>query len=280
MRILTIAAAAAVLMLPGNEARGEWIQKGMHGATAKAHKAEKKRWRELGAEMKKLAPEDVRWGKERRPGRAQVVTLSPPFPTPEQRRVEVEWFFTYTRGWQKGPSEWLERFLRSWEETLPDTVELKLSPVGSMPGTTDRYDEMHTAHQELAFASEAIGEGERVQRAMRAWLSNRVRRQRLHSAKDVERFLRGLEVDLDRYGEAASSAEVQERMRATTGKLDAISRRADAVKRDANAAPRDPILLINGKHLVQSSLAGGIRVTLRLANWVIRQELEGRRNGG
>ena len=44
-------------------------------------------------------------------------------------------------------------------------------------------------------------------------------------------------------------------MRATTGKLEAISRHAEAVKRDANAAPRDPILLINGKHLVQGSLA-------------------------
>ena len=143
----------------------------------------------------------MRWGKERRPRGTQVITLSTPYPTSSRKTIEVEWFFTYTRGWQKGPSEWLERFLRSWEESLPDMVKLKVSPVGSMPGTADRYDEMHTAHQGLAFASEAIGEGERVHRAMRAWLSNRVRRQRLHSARDVERFLRGLEVDLERYRE-------------------------------------------------------------------------------
>ena len=192
-------------------------------------------------------------------------------------RWAVRTAYTYTRGWQKGPSEWLERFLRSWEESLPDTVQLKVSPVGSIPGTADRYDEMHTAHQGLAFASEAIGEGERVQRAMRAWLSNRVRRQRLHSARDVERFLRGLGVDLDRYREAASSAEVQERMRATTGKLEAISRHAESIRRDANAAPRDPILLVNGKHLVHGSLTGGIRATVRIANWVIRQELRAKR---
>ena len=277
MKLSILAVIAAVLVLPAHEAAGEWIQKGMHGATAKAHKAEKKRWRELGAEMKKLAPEDVRWGKERRPRGPQVVTLSTPYPTAYRQTIEVEWFFTYTRGWQKGPSEWLERFLRSWEETLPDTVQLKVSPVGSMPGTAKRHDEMHTAHQGLAFAREAIGEGERVHRAKRAWLSNRVRRQRLHSARDVERFLRGLEVDLERYREAASSAEVQERMRATTGRLEAISRHAESVKRDANAAPRDPILLVNGKHLVQGSLAGGIRATVRIANWVIRQELRARR---
>lgn len=274
---LTIAAVAAVLMLPGHEAAGEWIQKGMHGAAAKAHKAEKKRWSELAREIRKLSPQEVRWGKERRPRGSRVVTLSAPFPTSDRRKVEVEWFFTYTRGWQKGPSEWLERFLRSWEKTLPGTVRLKVSPVGSMPGTTDRYDEMHAAHQELVFASQAIGEGERVHAAMRTWLSNRVRRQRLHTPQDVERFLRGLGVELERYRKAAASAEVQGRMRATTAKLEAVSKQAEAVESNANAPPRDPILLINGKHLVQGSLAGGVRAALRIANWVIRRELEGGR---
>ena len=76
---------------------------------------------------------------------------------------------------------------------------------------------------------------------------------------------------------SAASAEVQERMRATTKKLEAISKHAGAIKDDADAPPRDPILLINGKQLVQGSLGGRIRATTRIANWVIRQELEGRR---
>ena len=277
MQILTIAAFAALLMLSGQQAAGEWIQKGMHGAAAKEHKAEKKRWRELTAEMKNLSPRGVQWGQERRPRGSQVVTLSAPYPTTEPGKVEVEWFFTYTRGWQKGPSEWLEQFLHAWERSLPDNVYLKVSPVGSMPGTTNRYDEQHTAHQQLAFAGEAMGQGERVQQAMRAWLSNRVRRQRLHQPKDIERFLEGLGLPLDRYREAAASEEVQKRMRTTTAKLEAISKHAESVDEDANAPPRDPILLINGKHLVQGSLAGGIRSTLRIANWIIRQEVEGRR---
>ena len=157
MQILTIAAFAALLMLPGHEAAGEWIQKGMHGATAKDHKEEKKRWRELAVEMKKLSPKDVQWGQERRPRSSQVVSLSVPYPTADPGKVDVEWFFTFTRGWQKGPSEWLEQFLRAWEESLPGNVYLKVSPVGSMPGTTNRYDEQHTAHQQLAFAGEAMG---------------------------------------------------------------------------------------------------------------------------
>ena len=274
MQLLSIAAIAALLMLPGQEAAGEWIQKGMHGATAKAHKAEKKRWRELAAEMKKLSPEDVEWGKERRPRGSQAITLNVPFPTSDPGHVEVEWFFTYTRGWQKGPSEWLERFLRAWEESLPEEVYLKVSPVGSMPGTSDRYDEMHIAHQALAFASEALGEGERVQPAMRAWLSNRVRRQRLHSPRDVERFLEGLGLSPERYRKAVASKEVKERMHAATARLEAASKHARSVEREANDPPRDPILLIDGKYLVQGSLAGGIRATLRIANWLIREELE------
>ena len=146
-----------------------------------------------------------------------------------------------------------------------------------MPGTTDRYDEQHTAHQQLGFAGEAMGQGERVRQAMRVWLSNRVRRQRLHQPKDIERFLEGLGLPLDRYHEAAASEGVQKSMRRTTAKLEAISKHAESVDEDANAPPRDPILLINGKHLVQGSLAGGIRSTLRIANWIIRQDLEGRR---
>ena len=74
MQILTIAAFAALLMLSGQQAAGEWIQKGMHGATAKEHKEEKKRWRELAVEMKKLSPKDVQWGQERRPRGSQVVS--------------------------------------------------------------------------------------------------------------------------------------------------------------------------------------------------------------
>ena len=113
MKLSILAVIAAVLVLPVHEAAGEWIQKGMHGATAKTHKAEKKRWRELGAEMKKPTPEDVSWGKERRPRGTQMVTLRMAYPTSNRQKIEVEWFFTCTRGWQKGPSEWLERFLRS-----------------------------------------------------------------------------------------------------------------------------------------------------------------------
>ena len=158
MRYVAIAAFAAAMMLPAQDAAGEWIQKGMHGATAKEHKAEKKRWRELRREMKKLSPHHVRWGKEKSERGARVVTLKVPYPMDNPAKVEVEWFFTYSRGWQKGPSEWLERFLGAWMKTLPGRVYLKVSPVGSMRGTTNLHDEHHTAHQELAFAGEAIGQ--------------------------------------------------------------------------------------------------------------------------
>ena len=112
---------------------------------------------------------------------------------------------------------------------------------------------------------------------MRAKLSNRVRRQRLYKPQDVERFLAEAGVSVEKYREAAASDEVRERMRATTARLEAISRQAEASRSDANAPPRDPILLVNGKYLVQGSLAGGIRNTLQVANRLIRKELEKRR---
>ena len=276
MRFVTISALAAALAFPAPEAAGEWIQKGMHGSEAREHKAEKKRWRELRAEMKTLSVRDVQWGRELRPRGSRVVTLSRRHATERPSKVEVEWFFTYTRGWKKGPSEWLEGFLRDWMASLPEGVYFKATAVGSMKGSPDRYDEQHTAHQRLAFASDAIGHGEKVHRAMRARLSNRHGRQKLHRPRDVERFIEGLGVPVERYLEAQRSEEVQARMRAATAKLDAISDEAGSGRGDANSPPRDPILLINGKHLVQGSLAGGIRNTLRVANWMIREELEGK----
>lgn len=274
MRFVTVSALAVVLAFPAPEAAGEWIQKGMHGGKAREHKAEKKRWRELGAEMKTLSVRDVQWGKELRPRGSRVVTLSRRHATEHPSKLEVEWFFTYTRGWKKGPSQWLEGFLRRWMETLPNGVYLKATAVGSMKGYPNRYDAQHTAHQQLAFASDAIGHGDEVHQAMRARLSNRHGRQKLHRPRDIERFLEGLGVPVERYLEAQRSEEVQARMRAATAKLDAVSDEASSRRREANLPPRDPILLVNGKHLVQGSLAGGIRNTLRVANWLIREELE------
>ena len=62
--------------------------------------------------------------------------------------------------------------------------------------------------------------------------------------------------------------------RSCLGGLESLFKRRP---RERRAPPGKEGLLINGKHLVQSSLAGGNHATLRIANWIIRQELEGRR---
>ena len=103
MKLSILAVIAAVLVLPAHEAADGWIQMGMHGATANAHKADRKRWRELGAEMKKLTPEDVRWGKERRPRGTQVVTLSTPYPTSYRQTIEVECSSPIRKRWSGRP---------------------------------------------------------------------------------------------------------------------------------------------------------------------------------
>lgn len=273
MRCLTIIAALAVLaLLPSGKAEGEWLQKSKHDLY-KEFDQEQERWGKLRLELKRLSARHVRWGREKRPGRSRVVTLKPGYPTSSPGKVEVEWFFTYV-----GPSTQLEPILLDWAESVRrgtnNKVRLIQSPVRSIrgrPGLENAYDDIY---QLIAFAGRAIGRERTVRRELRKLVSKDPRS--LRTEQDAERFIERIGVSVDRFRKAARSEPVQRRMLEATEKLEEISIRAEEVMGDANLMPRDPILLIAGKYLVQGSMAGGVRNTFRIANRLIRRELEER----
>ena len=271
--LMIIAALAPLALLPAGNAEGEWLQKSKHDLY-KEHGEEQERWADLRSELKRLSARHVRWGKEKAPGRSRVVTLNPGYPTSGAGKVEVEWFFTYV-----GPSTQLEPILLDWAESVQrgtnNNVRLIRSPVRSIrgrPGMNNSYDAIY---QLIAFAGRAIGRERTVNREMRKLVSENARS--LRNEQDAERFIRKIGISVDQFREAARSEPVRRRMLETTTKLEEISIRAEQVRGGANLMPRDPILLIAGKYLVQGSMAGGARNTFRIANRLIRRELEGRR---
>ena len=274
MRYLMVTALAALAMLPAGNAEGEWLQKSKNDLYDEEHRAQIERFRDWRSEAKRLTTRHVRWGKEKKANRWNVVTLKPGYRTSSRGKVEVEWFFTYL-----GLSGLVEPLVMDWMKNLQKEtngkVRLKRSPVASMKGRKRIFNHHHEMHQLIAFTGEAIGRGRTVHRAMRKKLS--VTAISLHSQSDLEEFLRDVDIPVEPFHEAAESEKIRKRIRTANAKIDALAARAEEGRKDANLDPRDPIFLINGKYLVQGSLAGSVRNTFRIANWLIRRELEGRR---
>ena len=253
MRYLMVTALAALALLPAGNAEGEWLQKSKNDLYDEEHRAQIQRFRDWRSEAKRLTTRHV---------------------TSSRGKVEVEWFFTYL-----GLSGLVEPLVMDWMKNLQQEtngkVRLKRSPVASMKGRKRKFNHHHEMHQLIAFTGEAIGRGRTVHRAMRKKLS--VTAISLHSQSDLEEFLRDVDIPVEPFRETAESEKIRKRIRTTNVKIDALAARAEEGRKDANLDPRDPIFLINGKYLVQGSLAGSVRNTFRIANWLIRRELEGRR---
>ena len=187
--------------------------------------------------------------------------------------MEVEWFFTYI-----GPSTQLEPIVLGWAESVRQGTNKKVrliqSPVRSIrgrPGLENVYDGIY---QLIAFAGRAIGRERTVRRELRKLVSKDPRA--LRTEEDAERFIERIGISVDQFRKAARSEPVRRRMLEATDKLEEISIRAEEVRGDATLMPRDPVLLIAGKYLVQGSTVGSARNTFRIANRLIRRELEER----
>lgn len=274
MRTLTIATLTTLALLSAGEARSEWLQKSKNDLYNEEFRAEKQRFHALRSELRRTSLQHVKWGKEKRSTRWNTVTLKPGYRTSSRSRVEVEWFFTYV-----GESAQLEPLLLEWAASLRegtnDRVHMKWSPVAAMPGRSAQFDRYNAMHQSLAFSAEAIGKKRRVHRKMRKVVSEWIRS--LQTEEEVDKFLRGIGVSFADFQKAAESKAVRRRVRETNAKIEDISTRAKGAHKHALREPRDPVLLINGKYLVQGSTAGGVRKALRVANGLVRRELEGRR---
>lgn len=274
MQRLIVSALVALALLPFGEARSEWLQKSKNDLNNAERREMLQRWRDLRWELKRTSLRHVKWGKEKQANRWNTVTLAPVYKTSSRRKVEVEWFFTYI-----GESAQIEPLLAEWAASLRegtnDRVRLKLSPVAVMPGRSKQFNDYHATHQLLAFAAEAMGEKRKIHQKMRKLISE-IKRS-LRTETEVETFLGAIGVSVADFREAAASDRVRRRVRETNAKIEDISARAKEVHKHALREPRDPVLLINGKYLVQGSTAGGVRRALRVANGLIRRELEGRR---
>ena len=219
--------------------------------------------------------EDILWGNERKPGRKEIVKLTPPYPTAGESPIEIEWLYTYvTNDGQRSESVWIEELLSTWQQSLEKEgiqVALKRTPAVWSGGTRAAFAEDQTTHQRIILAWS--DEERDWQDALHGDLGSRLARHpRSIRTKDKGLdFLRRSGMPLDHSEERWNSEELERGAEAARAKTAWIAR---AIEKKQKTGVQDPVLLVNGEYVIDGGLAGGTVRALQILNWVVRQHLE------
>lgn len=231
---------------------------------------------EMRALYAELETSDILWGQES-PVPAGVGLLNPPWFTSDPDRVEVLVFGRYTPvSWQAA-----EPFTLLWAESLPKEILLRRVPKGIGSGKNSPLRKDWVMHQRLYIAAELAGIGDQ----MHAELTRRlgITRNGLGTTMKVRKFMHrfapGVGADPTELMVALHSPVVEAGvLQATTGDWERML--ADEVSgADPQRAGIDPTITVNGRYTVSASALWSPRETYRVANRLIRQELELLRQG-
>ena len=261
-------------------------------------------WQDLGAVVKRwnvilrgwngLAYEDIAWGQEKRPVRSRMVVLDIPLQkTMGPNTVEVEWFHSpISSTGTAGPwGSSLDYIMRWWSSLLRERnngqrlpVKLELRMVGKGPLLLRGYNPQRKLFQEMVYAWSNLDFGTRGRSAYMA-LQRRSLKSKLSGvdarwiAKRVmEKAGKGIlahlpELPVDEWEGLIDREETRERIETTDNRYLEMMTKA-AKHRRMQTSPQDPMLLINGRYLLTGWTTRNIRDLFRMANWIIRKEIE------
>ena len=258
--------------------------------TAKQMRHDYARWTHERARIVKFDVNHVRWGKERRPRGQELVEFDPPFKTNSPDKVELEYFYTYleqipvtrrggtaVQGWQLTDTE--IHWRTWWFDTVPADIKrdvaLRLSPVGAMPGGQPDLNHQHRLHQRIVMAwkpDPVVGVNLELHEKLRLALWNARNIRDFATQLRTEESLKSWGVPLETWRTAVNTEELQERAQANTDRLAAVMERAKENDR-VGRTPRLGVFLINGRYLLETN-ARDLRRRIRLANWLLRNEME------
>ena len=211
---------------------------------------------------------DIVWGRESAAA-VPVGVLDPPYLTADPGRVEVIEFVRYSgRIWQRS-----RPYTDAWRESLPPGVVVRRMPKGVTK--SKRRHLMHDEwllHQRVFFAGQLAGIEDEVHEAMAYRLGQAP--STLGSEYSVRRFAGGLGVDPAAFVGALDDPAVAARARQamdTEWEWRLAPARAGAARHRKSLYPS---LLIAGKWALSASALGGPGETYRIANRLIRLELE------
>ena len=248
--------------------------------------AEDLRWRALLDGMVESRQRDVAWGQERVPREGEVFVLDPALETADDGRIEIEWFYTYvSRGWY-APGEystWLSLrtavTMRDWLGAVPESVRKQIqprfSPVGSIPGEAAELAQHHRIHQRMVLGAgydEDWGASRKADAGLRRVLGMYSDGLSMDSKRSRQRAMRAGEVSWRAFQKAWKSGIGEERADRIDARFAEVNRQLAERAPQWLEAPRHPIIVVDGRYLIQGSTSGGMVPVIRLFNRVLRRE--------
>ena len=201
----------------------------------------------------------VTWGFEEEGGH---LALEVPFTTPDRERIEVVSAFRYT-----DPRVGVrDSMFRAWRASLPDTVDLLRVPLVWL--RTESDPRSWEQRRQMLLAARLLGVENRVHAALRESLNREP--DGWGDEKRAQDFLAAQGIELPMYEASASSSA----LRALWWEGSTLSAAMQTARPDSEDAGGVPWLLINGRNVTSSHLAGSAVAAFRTANRLIREAME------
>jgi hypothetical protein len=266
MRFLFV--TAAVAMMPMSSAYGSCIDEDRL-------KWNKRVQLKTAKQIERLDVKDIAWGKEDAK-RRMVGRIDPPQFTPDPMRVEVLYFVDYV----STTSRCADRLFGGWRDSLPPEVDVRIVPNGQVGWKRGPLHYEGEIHQALVFLGELLGRKDEVHDAVIKRIEEKGDRS-LDSTHEADLLLEGLGIEKGTFAKYRYDPEVL-----------GLSYWAIWAKRRLNSASHVlmgkkgkvalyPALAINGRYTVNTANTRDPGKTFRIANRIIREELErGRSHDG
>ena len=222
------------------------------------------------------------WGKEKKPVRSRIIVLDPPLPKtigPDQ--VQVEWFYTpidargKNRVWVFARST-----VRDWYGTVPKETPVQMVPrmVGKGAAIPERFEANHRLFQEMVLA----WDGDELSNlaepgAAEIGLLSESLETVLSSIDTLEQGVELVEkfgLPVEEWLKRREWEQTERKIREVNDRYAEMMNRTAKVQKKLIRTPMDPILLIDGKYLLTGSVTGRTRDLFRMANWLIREQME------
>ena len=218
--------------------------------------------------------EDIVWGNESEDLRL-VGVIDPAYFTASPEVVEVFELVTYTTwSWERS-----EPFTRAWRDSLPERVRVQRLPQRTGKQYKHPYTHLWPVHQRMYFAGSMLGLESEVHEILRS-MNRRGLTPKLGAA-GLPKVARRLGISLKEFRSlyhdprVDASARLGAAMSYTKGRVlvsQGVDRKNPALY---------PTFIINGKFVVDTSVVENPREAYRIANRVIRREIEaGRAHDG
>ena len=217
--------------------------------------------------------ENILWGNEHKPKRKQVTELRTAFSVPDPNKIDVEWLYTYiSEDGQQSQTEWLEGVFQEWIASVRRggvwDVKLRKTPVSQMSRNGGTWTQHRQVHQRLVLAWD---EDEEMRRG---WIHPTLRgqiRDDPRSVGDSERAQALVErsgIQVKEWRERMKTTETIERMHIADAK--AIAGREQNSRWGRMGGPRSPVIILDGRYLIDRTSAGSVEKVFQILNWIVR----------